>query len=80
MNKKTVPLMALKGKIREEGTSIRKLAPVVGIAPATLCLKINSHYDFTCGEISKICERLDIKANDIPKYFFPSMLRSETSS
>ena len=80
MEIKREPLMALKGKIREEGTSLRKLAPLVNIAPATLCLKINSKYDFTSIEIAKICKALDIKASDIPRYFFPSIVRNETKT
>lgn len=77
MKARNEPLMALKGRIREEGKSIRKLAPIVNVAPATLCLKINNKYDFSCTEISRICAALNIKASDIPKYFFPSMLRDE---
>ena len=77
-NNNTTPLMALKGKIREEGQSIRKLAPIVGIAPNTLCLKINNKYDFSGSEMSRLCKALNIRAKDIPKYFFPDVLRDET--
>jgi len=80
LTKKQIPLNALKGKIREEGQSLRKLSPLVGIATNTLCLKINGKYDFTCSEIARMCEALNIEPEDIPKYFFPQMLRNATKN
>lgn len=64
-------LPALKGLIREKGTSYRKIANSIGIATATFSNKINGYACFDALEIDGICDELDIHENDAWKYFFP---------
>lgn len=77
--KKYHELSALKGRIREKGSSYRKLAKTICMGLNTLCEKVNGYYAMTAEDIEKICEELDILPQDIPKYFFPSMLRNATN-
>lgn len=73
-------LRALKGLIREKGTSYRKISEAIGITVNTFNDKINGFYPFSAPEIKDICNILDISGNDIVKYFFPDMLSNETKS
>jgi hypothetical protein len=73
--KKFVELSALKGKIREEGFSYRKLASIVGIAPTTLCQKINGYSCFNGEEMILLIEELDIPVESLAIYFFPSLFK-----
>lgn len=78
-NRKYQELSALKGKMRSEKETVKSMANFLGIAPNTFCLKINGISEFTCSEIHEICKILTIPPEDIVKYFFPSMILSETS-
>jgi len=69
-------LSALKGRIREEKTSYRKLAEHISMGTNTLSDKINGFYAFSGPEIELITEFLNIAPNDVVKYFFPTMLRN----
>jgi len=69
-------LVELKGKIREKGMTYRSLAPKIGISYNTLSDKLNGHYAFDIEEINRIVVELDIKPNEIVRYFFPHMLRN----
>ena len=70
--------MALKGRIREQKTSYRKLSARIGMATNTLSDKINGHYVFDAAEIEKICCELDISSENVAGFFFPKMLRNAT--
>lgn len=76
--KQAIKLNKLKGKIREEGLTLRTLAPALNMAPNTLCQKINGKAEFSGSEIAKLCNELHISPTEIAEYFFPTMLRSET--
>ena len=65
-------MAALKGRIREKGTSYRKLARDIGIGTATLSLKINGFYSMTAAEMEQIATILDIDPGEIARFFMPS--------
>lgn len=69
-------LVELKGKIREKGMTYRSLAPKIGMSYNTLSDKLNGHYAFDIEEINRIVVELDIKPNEVVRYFFPHMLRN----
>lgn len=73
-------LNALKGRIREQNTSYRKLSEGIGIATNTLSDKINGFYAMSIPEAEAIGAFLDIPASEMYKYFFPSMLRNSSKS
>ena len=68
-------LRELKGKLRAEGKSYKDVAEEVGMEVATLSNKINGHAEFKLNEIEKLVAILNIKQENIAKYFFPDMLR-----
>jgi len=67
-------LSALKGLIRERGTSYNKLADEIGIHASTFSNKINGFTCFDAMEIDALCNLLDIHEKDVGKYFFPHRL------
>lgn len=60
----------LKGRMVEKCYTYEKFAKAIGIAPITFAKKIANQYDFKQGEIAKTCEVLDLRREEIPKYFF----------
>ncbi len=75
MKKSKYPvLVELKGKIREKGMTYRSLAPKVGMSYNTLSDKLNGHFAFDTDEINRIVAELNIKPNEIVRYFFPHMM------
>lgn len=72
-------LNALKGRIREQKASYRKIADNLGMGTATFSDKINGFYVFDASEIEKICDELDITAEQVSKFFFPRMFRNVAS-
>lgn len=54
----------------------RSLAPKIGMSYNTLSDKLNGHYAFDIEEINRIVVELDIKPNEVVRYFFPHMLRN----
>lgn len=50
------PYNKLKGFMREKGITINDLSLLLGISPATVCLKINGKSDFYLREGNKIIE------------------------
>ena len=66
-----VELCALKGRIREMKKSYRKLAPELGMAPATLCNKLNGLAAFDCPEMVKLAEALEIDPKEVADFFMP---------
>lgn len=71
-------LLAIKGKIREEGTTYKKVAKEMGIETTTLNNKINGYTEFTTSEIHRLVDILNIPEDMIIKYFFPEMFRNST--
>lgn len=73
-------LSALKGLIREKGTSYRAVAKETGIATATFSNKINGYACFDAVEIDAICDQLEIHENVAWRYFFPHRCSNYTKS
>lgn len=73
-------LSALKGLIRERGTSYRELSKDIGIATPTLSNKINGFTCFNAVEIDALCDLLDIHEKDVVKYFFPRLCSNYTKT
>ena len=69
-------LNALKGKIREENKNYRSLSKETGISVNALNNKLNGYSVFDMREVSVMVEKLNIKPNEIIKYFFPQILRN----
>jgi|GEM_PF-2630029 transcriptional regulator with XRE-family HTH domain len=65
-------LNALKGLIRERGSSYREVAREIGIEINTLSDKINGFQAISVPEIEKISLFLDIDPKDVVKFFMPS--------
>lgn len=79
MNKKKrkyPELAALKGRIREKGTSYRKIADELGIAVNTLSDKINGFYAISGPEMEQIASILDINPEDIAIFFMPGYCKT----
>jgi lambda repressor-like predicted transcriptional regulator len=70
-------MAALKGRIREKGTSYRKLARDIGIGTATLSSKINGFYSMTAAEMEQIATILDIDPGEIARFFMPSYCETQ---
>lgn len=73
-------LNSLKGRIREQNTSYRKLSEEIGMAVNTLSDKINGFYAMSIPEAEAISVCLDIPPSEMAKYFFPSRLRNSTKT
>lgn len=73
-------LTAIKGRIREKGTSYRELARNINISLNTLSDKINGFYAMELSEAEKIAEYLDIHPLEMTKYFFPKMMSNAKNS
>jgi len=69
-------LTALKGKIRERGTSYRKIADHIVMGVNTLSDKINGYYAFDGPEIEVIAEFLELDPVEIPQIFFPTYCKT----
>ena len=60
----------LLGRMKEKNFSQLQLAKTVGMAEATLNIKLNGKSFFKQNEIAKICETLEIADEDVNAYFF----------
>lgn len=60
----------LRKKIRRNFDTHNDFAEAMGIGRVTLSQRLNGKSDFSQSEIKKAIELLDIKKEDIPKYFF----------
>lgn len=60
----------LLGRIKEYNLTHKQLAKAIGMNKGTLSAKFNGKYNFTAGEIDKICNVLDIPCTEIGVYFF----------
>ncbi|HBY03348.1 MAG: DNA-binding helix-turn-helix protein [Desulfotomaculum sp. 46_296] len=68
-NNKKQPFRALKGKLVEEGMTIKELAAELGMTPGTLSRKLNNRSSFFMNETVAICRILGIES-EVNKYFF----------
>ncbi len=73
-------LNALKGRIREKGTSYRKLAEELGMSVNTLSDKINGFQAFTVSEMEQIAIILDITPADVVHFFMPTYCKTQRSA
>ena len=72
--KKYDELNALKGLMTEKKITYRDLSGKTGISLSALNNKINGYSIFNVDELSDVVQVLNIKPEEISKYFFPSML------
>ncbi|MBP7333078.1 MAG: helix-turn-helix transcriptional regulator [Firmicutes bacterium] len=75
--KKYSELAALKGRIREKGTSYRELAAAIGISTGHLSQKINGYYPMDTSEMEAIAEYLDIEPLEVAKFFMPTYCETQ---
>lgn len=73
-------LSALKGRIREKGSSYRELASAIGMSLNAFSDKINGFYVFSLSEAESIADYLDIGLADMGYIFFPTMLKTSAKS
>lgn len=60
----------LQGRIVEKVGTKSKFTELMGCAFSTISLTLNNHREFTQNEIVRAAKILDIKTEDVPKYFF----------
>lgn len=60
----------LLGKMKENKLRQEDLAEIIGINAATFSQKLNGKANFKQAEIKKICDILNIAADEIGTYFF----------
>jgi len=60
----------LLGRIKEFGYTQKSIAALVGISEGQMSQKLNFNYGFKQTEIQKMCNLLDISAQEIGEYFF----------
>lgn len=65
-----IKINELKAEIVRNGLTVKEMAGQLGINPATLSNKINSHTEFTRDEIVKIGEILHLPQKKIASIFF----------
>lgn len=66
----------LDGRIVEKFKTRYKFASALTISERSLSLKMNGKVAWTQPEIYKSCELLDIKDNEIKKYFFNTKVQN----
>lgn len=59
-----------KAAMARKELSVTDIAKEMGIAPATLFRKISGQSDFYRNEIEKLCQILELSAEDTLKIFF----------
>lgn len=69
--RETHPLKELKGKIRQEGSSYRKVSKAAGMSLKTFNNKINGYSAFDVDEAERIMKELHIELDDMARYFVP---------
>ena len=75
--RKYAELNGLKGRIREKGTSYRRLAEELGIGVNTLSDKINGFYPFNVSEAEALAALLDIAPGDVVCFFMPLYCKTQ---
>ena len=61
---------ALKERIKLKYGNQKAFAEALGMNVATLNLKLNGKASLTLPEVEKVCDMLEISANEIKDYFF----------
>ena len=69
-------LKALKGKMRSEGFTYRKLSEETGISVDAINNKLNGYSVMDADDVELMVKALNIPANEILLYFFPRTLRN----
>ena len=64
----------LKGKMREAGMTIEKLASAVGLSRTGLFNKIHGKKEFLVSEVVKICKILNIDETEMQVIFFAQLV------
>ena len=70
----------LLGRIKEYGHTQKSLAAEVGMAEATMSLKLNNESYFSQKEMLRICDVLEIVCTEIGAYFFTVKVRNLRTS
>lgn len=60
----------LLGRMREKDYTQSTLSKAVGMSEVSLNVKLGNKVNFKQSEITRICNALDIAADNIPLYFF----------
>lgn len=60
----------LRGRIKEKFGTQAMFAAAMEMDSSTLSLKLNGRNDWTCSEIERACNRLDIPFAEAHAYFF----------
>ncbi|MCI8397466.1 MAG: DUF739 family protein [Clostridia bacterium] len=68
--KKYRELLEVKGRLRERKIIYPKLAKYLDISLSAVSNKLNGKSEFTLTEASRIGELLDIKQEEMGRYFF----------
>ena len=76
--KKYEELSELKGRMRKEGYSYRKLSEETGISVNAINDKLNGYSAMDTDDVELIAKTLGIFPEEIMIYFFPQMLRNVT--
>ncbi|WP_069286081.1 DUF739 family protein [Aerococcus urinaeequi] len=60
----------LRGRIVEKFGSVEKFAEAMGLSKASMSMKLNNGVSFTQTQIPQACFLLDIKSEEVGRYFF----------
>lgn len=60
----------LKGRMVEKGITQKQMAEMLGIAPPTVCQKLNNIRSMDLSEAETLMHILDIKPDEFGVYFF----------
>lgn len=62
------------GKMKEHGFTLDTLAQALGMSRMSLYNKVHGIREWRLREFSKVCELLDLSADEIQGIFFPEVL------
>ena len=65
----------LRGRIIQKYGTLRNFVEPMGLSYPTILAKLSGNSDWTQSEIRKVCDLLDIKAKNIPEYFFANEVK-----
>lgn len=60
----------LLGRIKEKGYTQKSISEMISLSESHFCRKLSGEFSFRQSEIHRICEILDIPAQEIGDYFF----------
>lgn len=76
MKRRLYPILNdLKGKIRLENKTYKSISQEIGISIDALNNKMNGYSSFNIDEVESLIRVLNIKPEEIIRYFFPRMIR-----